>query len=228
MINENTIGIMAATDCDCKMGIRFFKNNGFNSLVSYVISDSPEEQTRLQKDQDNLMSVVVQGIKKLTAEGAQCIVIYCNSLSGALNLAALRESCPVHIITPIETYIESANRFRKFGVLGANCQSVYNIEKIIMQNNPKATIIGFGSLELVKAVEKNQSAIDIINNFQLKELFRIFTAHECEAAIIGCTHFNYFLDILTDVLSTEKYSLTIIEPSQQMLQIVMDALKMNV
>lgn len=216
------VDVIAATEFDTRLGVYYLQKSGINDIISCSISNSPEEQTKLQKNPQMLMNLVYERITKSIANNAKCVLIYCNSLSGALDLIQLRKIFAIPIVTPIDVYIDYATQFKKFGLIAANCQSVFNIEKIIVQNNPSASVVGLGSLSLVNAVEEKWPSLKIINDFQLINQFSIFRSHGCEVVIIGCTHFHYFLDDLYDALQDNKFSLKIIEPSQKMLNKIMD------
>ena len=148
-------------------------------------------------------------------------MIYCNSLSSALNLSLLRKKYSIPIITPVDIYNNLANDYSIFGVFAANCQAVYNLERIIMKANPNALVIaGLANLAIVQAIERNMPARTIIADFCLLESMQSFAMSNCPAVIVGCTHFNYFLPNLCDQLKQINYKPKIIEPSVRMLHMV--------
>ena len=211
------VGVLAATYFDTQAGVEYLKKSGINAFP-YFVSKSPMEQTRLQINQVKLMEKVINGIDYLTTKGAHCIFIYCNSLSGALDLEKLRMNSPVPIITRLEVYVEVARNFHIFGLLAANCQSLAHIENIIIRHNPKAVVIGLGSLALVDAIEEGESPADIVKEFNLIQICEVFKIHHCENIIFGCTHFPYFLDEFSQQMKENHYNFPIIEPSQKMLE----------
>ncbi|MBT6773750.1 Asp/Glu/hydantoin racemase [Candidatus Woesearchaeota archaeon] len=209
------IGIIAGTKVDTKFGELFFAKFKAQT-IGCSISETPQEQTQLQVlNRKQLTEKVQSAIDKVSKEGANTIVIYCNSLSGAIDLEFLRRVNKQKIITPLDVYAKIANNYKVFGLLAANCQSTANIEKLILKINKEAIIIGLGNLNIVNDIENNHRPIDIINNYNLVELCDIISKSGAEIIILGCTHYSYFYEELCG-LSNQ----IILEPSEEMKKFV--------
>ncbi|MBV1822419.1 aspartate/glutamate racemase family protein, partial [Bacteroidales bacterium MSK.15.36] len=94
-----------------------------------------------------------------------------------------------------------ANQFNTIGVLAANNQSTFGIERTIQKENPKSYVIGVGILPLVNAIEKSLPPKDIVKNFALENIVNFFIKNNCEAIILGCTHFPYLYEELQAISS---------------------------
>ncbi len=125
------IGIIAGTKVDTQFWIDFYGTH--NRAAGYPISENPQEQTKLQAlNKTQLTAEVQKAITSIASKGAESIIIYCNSLSGAIDLKSLRENNKQKIITPLDVYERIARKHKIFGLLAANCQSTANIEKLIL------------------------------------------------------------------------------------------------
>ncbi|RXM59064.1 aspartate/glutamate racemase family protein [Clostridium tetani] len=207
------IALIAGTPFDTQMGMNFLKTQGYDSRA-YPISKTPDEQSKLQiLYPDRLREMVIEKIKEIKREKIKNIYIHCNSLSGAVDMDKLKEEYEINIITPLQIYREMANQFDTIGVLAANNQSTFGIERTIQEINPKAYVIGIGILPLVNAIEKGLPVKDIVEDFALEKTIEFFIKNNCEAIILGCTHFPYLYKELQ-----AKSSVKIIDPAMEMIK----------
>ncbi|BDR66012.1 Asp/Glu/hydantoin racemase [Clostridium tetani] len=207
------IALIAGTPFDTQMGMNFLKTQGYDSRA-YPISKTPDEQSKLQiLYPDRLREMVIEKIKEIKREKIKNIYIHCNSLSGAVDMDKLKEEYEINIITPLQIYREMANQFDTIGVLAANNQSTFGIERTIQEVNPKAYVIGIGILPLVNAIEKSLPVKDIVEDFALEKTIEFFIKNNCEAIILGCTHFPYLYKELQ-----AKSSVKIIDPAMEMIK----------
>ncbi|MCM2325966.1 MAG: aspartate/glutamate racemase family protein, partial [Candidatus Woesearchaeota archaeon] len=139
------------------------------------------------------------------------IIIYCNSLSGAIDLKKIREDNKIEILTPLDVYAQIANSYRLFGLIAANCQSAANIERTIIGANNDAIVIGIGNLNIVNEIERGGRPIDIIRRHNVVELCNVIAASGAEMIILGCTHFSFFHDELKKMIPH-----ILLEPSEEM------------
>lgn len=209
------VGVIGGTSVDSNLGVNFLKKNNVNA-IGLNISDNPFDQTISQLCPKALTSKVEDKIKELIVHGCKSIFIYCNSLSSAIDLQYLRRYFNIPLITPIETYTHISNTYNSMAVMAANCQSLGNIEKIILKENPRAILTGFCSLLIVEAVEKGLSPFDIIEQFNLISLAKILEKNHIRLILLGCTHFSYFYYELKSVLKEEKLSIKVFDPSNTM------------
>ncbi len=210
------IGIIAGTEIDTKFGIKYVESQGFNAIGSWL-SDSPQDQTRLQAlDSEKLNSMVIETANNLVEQGASGVVIYCNSLSGAINEELVKQQCKVPLVNPLDVYRELNTRYRNYGLLAANCQSCANIERTILAFNPTAKVIGVGNLQIVEDVEAGLSPQQIISSHALEDLMHTLAKSGIQILILGCTHFDHFYDELNQIADDVKLFL----PSQRMLQLI--------
>lgn len=207
------IAVIAGTPVDTQMGVDFLKNQGYDSKA-YPISKNPDEQSELQiLYPDKLEKIVIGKIEKIKEEKINNIYVHCNSLSGAVDMEKLKEEYDINIITPLQIYKEMANQFDKIGVLAANNQSTFAIERTIQKVNPKSYVIGIGILPLVNAIEKGLPSKDIIEDFALENIVDFFIKNNCETIILGCTHFPYLYKELQ-----AKSCIKIIDPAMEMIK----------
>lgn len=210
---DKIIGVIAGTSVDTQLGLTFLEKKNIKGIGAPV-SLTPQEQTELQVlDKDTLTKIVFSKISDLKEQGATNIMIYCNSLSGAIDLEELRINSSLHISTPLDAYEALSPQFQTFGVISANCQSAASIEQVILTHNPKAKVIGIGNLQIVEDIEKQLSPEVIIKRHSLYQIIQAMIGSGTQTLILGCTHFDYIAPSLSEQLSNTS----IFSPSEYML-----------
>lgn len=215
-MNVMKVGVIAGTPIDTQMGAEFLASKGITS-VGYPVSSCPEEQSKIQ-----ILSSIELGneirniIKKAKRENIYTIMIYCNSLSAAVDMDNIAKEENVRIITPLNVYKSIAYKYKNIGVLTANNQSSAGIEKVVQSVNSNCNVIGIGILPVVIEIEKGTSAENIINKFALRNIIEFYNCIKVDAIILGCTHFPYLYNEL------KKYSsVPIIDPAELMYKMIL-------
>lgn len=214
-MDRNEIGIIAGTYVDTQMGVDFFTAKGI-SAKGYPVSSSPEEQSKLQiLSPKELKEDIRKLVNIIKDEGKDTIIVYCNSLSTAVDFEAISKEEEIRIITPLSAYRTIASKYNFVGVFTANNQTSSGVEKIMLGINPEIDVIGIALLPVVILIEANVPAKAIIEKFALNHLLHFFNTIEVDAIILGCTHFPY--------LSAELKKLTkipILDPVEVMYQML--------
>ncbi len=184
------------------------------------MSETPEEQSALQILSPLKLEEEVRNIlKKIKGLGIDTAMVYCNSMSAAVDMDRLSVEEKMNIITPFTAYRKIAAKYSLVGLMAANNQSAAGIEKVLQNENPECDIFGLGALPLVIEIEKGTAPGKIVEKFSLKSIMEFFDANRVEAIILGCTHFPYLhreLEKLTDI--------TIIDPAELMYKSILDLL----
>ena len=143
------VAVIAGTPVDTKMGVEFLNLKGINAL-GYPVSSCPEEQSKIQiLSPFGLMNKISNIIDKIKHENIETIIIYCNSISAAVDMNKLSIKKDIRIITPFDIYKKIAYDYKSMGVLTANNQSCAGIEKAIQSVNADCNVIGIGLLPVV-------------------------------------------------------------------------------
>ena len=209
------VGVMAGTPVDTQMGVDYIKSKGYEA-IGFACSKSAPEQNEMQiLHKEELLQIAINGCLDMVAKGATGIYVYCNSLSGAIDMDRLKASVPVFVITPLDIYKMCAKEYKRLSVIAANGQSLAAIEKTILNANPECTVFGAGLLPLVVEIEAGTPSEKIYDSFQLKKLTDSFAAIGCDALILGCTHFPYVEKEIVDGINVE-----VINPSDRMLEVL--------
>ena len=213
------VAVIAGTPVDTKMGVDFLASKGI-SASGYPVSSTPEEQSALQILSPLKLEEEVRNIlKKIKGLGIDTAMVYCNSMSAAVDMDRLSVEEKINIITPFTAYRKIAARYSLVGLMAANNQSAAGIEKVLQNENPECDVFGLGALPLVIEIEKGTAPEKIVEKFSLKSIMEFFGANRVEAIILGCTHFPYLhkeLEKLTDI--------TIIDPAELMYKSILDLL----
>jgi len=212
------IGIVAGTATDTRFGLDFLAARQVPG-IGLAISASPQAQTQLQAlGRNDLTRQLIEAIACLERAGAGAAMIYCNSLSGAVDMAAVRAAAAIPVISPLDVYAELTQRYRNFGLLAANCQSCANIEREILSGNPSAKVIGIGNLQIVEDIEDGMPAGMIVRQHALDDLAAALVKSGVQILILGCTHFDYFYEELLSYCDGIRLFL----PSERMLAILQE------
>ncbi|MFV8783395.1 aspartate/glutamate racemase family protein [Microbulbifer sp. SA54] len=215
-----TIGVVAGTPTDTRFGLDFLAAREVAG-IGVSISSSPQAQTQLQAlGRVELTGRLIEAIQSLVEGGAEAAMIYCNSLSGAVDMPAVRAAVAVPVISPLDVYAELTRRYRNFGLLAANCQSCANIEREILSGNPSAKVIGIGNLQIVEDIEDGLSPAVIVQQHALDDLAAALVKSGVQILILGCTHFDYFYQELLSHCDGIRLFL----PSERMLAMLQERL----
>ena len=110
------IAVIAGTPVDTQMGIDLIKNHG-GEAAGFPVSRTPEEQTAFQVGSPSAREAAVGSIlKQIREAGMERVLLYCNSLSAAVDAHALARERGLRIWTPMDVYGEVARRYRRVGV----------------------------------------------------------------------------------------------------------------
>ena len=214
--SDMTIGIVAGTATDTRFGLEFLAARGVRG-IGVSLSASPQAQTQLQAlERGALTEQLIEAIMQLHAGGAAAAMIYCNSLSGAVDMVAVKAASPIEVVSPLQVYAELTQRYRNFGLLAANCQSCANIEREILARNHTAKVIGIGNLQIVEDIEDGVAPEMIVQQHALDDLAAALVKSGVQILILGCTHFDYFYAELLEHCDGIRLFL----PSERMLQLL--------
>lgn len=214
-MNNINVAVIAGAIADTQMGVDFLNSKGINAL-GYQASSSPEEQSKLQiLSPLELENKIKEIIKEIKYENIDTIMVYCNSLSTAVDMDKLSREENIKIITPLTVYKKIAYDYKNIGVLAANNQSTAGIEKAVQSVNPECNVIGLGILPVVIDIEKGVSADEIIQKFALRNIMKFYNSINVDTIILGCTHFPYLYNEL------KKYaSIPILDPAELMYKMI--------
>jgi len=219
------VGVIAGTPIDTEMGEKFFTLNQFEA-IGEPLSATPEGQTQLQAmSRPELTELTITTARKLVNRGATVINLYCNSLSGSIDLVALRERVQVPVVTPYDAYASLLGKYRVYGILAANGQSVGNIERHLISSTKNSEIpllVVMGNLKLVLEIERaykeNIAPAELLDKLRIMSLVEHMIACGAEVIMLACTHFTFFEQELRARLAGTN--IEIFEPSEQMLKLV--------
>ncbi|GAB2514635.1 aspartate/glutamate racemase family protein [Microbulbifer agarilyticus] len=214
--DEYSIGVVAGTATDTRFGLDFLAARQVAGL-GISLSASPQAQTQLQAlERGALTQKLIDAIESLQQQGAAAAMIYCNSLSGAVDLDTVRSTVSIPVVSPLDVYAELTQRYRNFGLLAANCQSCANIEREILLRNRSAKVIGIGNLQIVEDIEDGVSPAELVQQHALDDLAAALVKSGVQILILGCTHFDYFYTELLKHCDGIKLFL----PSERMLALL--------
>ena len=204
--------VLAGAPVDTQMGVDLIEANGGVGIYKPT-ANTPDEQRLLQYGiGEGLKERVVEILSSEKALGNEKAMVYCNSLSAAVDMVEIAEELKMQIVTPFDAYFEYAKDYNKIFVMAANAQSTAKIEEIILKSNPDLISSTFGYHGLVVAIENKEEPAEIVERLGIVELMDWFNKSDMEALILGCTHFPYIIEELKKL--TDK---PIIDPAKYML-----------
>ena len=186
------IAVMAGTPIDSKLGESLLNSYGYNDIVLVPISNNPVEQTTFQSLNDSEREkIIVEIIEQLKEKNCEVIFVYCNSLSSVVDFDRLATEYNIKIVTPMQMYRNLGLEYKYLAVMAANSHGLTGVENNLYVSNPSLRVLGLSMLELVKAIEEENSPEKIVKDFNFEVLFNYFEQTKVEAVVLGCTHFPY-------------------------------------
>lgn len=217
-MKKMNVAVIAGAIKDTQMGVDFLCEKGINAL-GYSVSASPEEQSKLQiLSPVELRNKIIDIIKQIKKESINIIMVYCNSLSTAVDMEELSKQENIKIITPLTVYKEIADKYKNIGVLAANNQSTAGIERVIQSVNPACNVIGMGILPVVIDIENGLLPKKIIEKFGLRNIIEFYNTINSDVIILGCTHFPYLHRELI-----KFSSMPILDPAELMYSMILNS-----
>lgn len=212
--NEHSwIAVLAGTPVDSQMGVSVLAQHGYEGRA-FPLAEDPWKQTAFQlAPSDEKQRVVRQVLEMVQHQGCKKAFVYCNSLSAAVNFTVLSNALDMTIVTPLLVYQDLACQYQHLGVIAANAQGLAGIERTLYAANPSLDLLGSCALGVVQAIEAHTSAADIVTLYHLEQLTKWFEQCGMEALLLGCTHFPYIKNVLSQCTS-----LPLIDPAEAMVQ----------
>lgn len=208
---KQKIGVIAGTPVDTQMGVDFVRGKG-HEACGVSTASCPQEQNLLQFLKPALLTQKVKDIiQDFQKNDILRVMIYCNSLSSAVDMRDVRESFgSSRIITPLDIYKKIALLYKKIFLWAANGQCLSAVEKIFYEKNPSIKIIGVSMLPVIKAIEALEPPEKIVKEFDLSQL--VLSYKDFEPLVLGCTHLPYLKEKLQ-----QETGFLIIDPAEEML-----------
>lgn len=214
---SNPIAVLAGTPVDTQMGVTCLAKAGLAALAFPMAAD-PRRQTAFQlSSPEEKAAAVREVLAAARAQGCRKVLVYCNSLSGAVEFPPLAAESGMTIVTPLDVYRGLAPRYRRLGVIAANAQGLAGIERTLLSANPALELLGGCMLPAVESIEAGEPPEELVEHHHLPELAEWFRLCGMEALVLGCTHFPYFREALS-----RRTSLPLIDPAEEMVQKIME------
>ena len=210
------IAVIAGTPVDTQMGVDLMKRKGAEAL-GFPAARNPEEQTAFQVGSRSAREAAVGAIlDEIKARGMDRVLVYCNSLSATIDARALGEARGLRVRTPMDVHAETARRYRRIGVLAANCQGAAGVERAMVNASPETVVIGAADLRLVQGVEAGRPPEELAEDCGLTEVLRFFERNGASAVVLGCTHFPYVKEALE-----ARTALPVLDPSDRLAELAL-------
>ena len=217
-------GLIAATPVDTAFGSRFLDTLHVQSFTD-VLSRNPQEQNYLQlHGRDELEGRCLEKCLEFQENGVQFIVLFCNSLSSAIDVDRIRRSLRIPLFTPFDFYRELSEKFHHFGVVTANSTGLLGIENFLTKSHPQTKIIGYANLEIVRQIESGISPKNIVRNNGLPDFLNICAVSQVEVLLLGCTHYSYLYQELLQIWKAKNYSFEICDIDRGLGEVIRDKL----
>lgn len=210
------VAVIAGTPVDTQMGVELLLGRGAEA-EGFPVSRTPEEQTCLQTGSLSAREEAVGAIlDRIKDQGLTRVLLYCNSLSSAVDARALAERRGLKIWTPMDVYGEVARNYRRLGVLAANCQGAAGVERAMVNASPETVVLGAGALPLVLGIEAGIPPKKLLEDCDVLALLRFFEENGAEAVVLGCTHFPYIRKALE-----RRTALPVLDPGERLAELVL-------
>ena len=196
MPKKRIAGVIAGTPVDTRMGADFIRTLGWQ-CKQFALSPSAEVQHALQLENSRwLQALVEEKIDQMASQGVTFVVIYCHSLSSALDRDRIRRTMPVPVIMPLDAYRDVAQDYDCLAVLAANQLGLEGAQQVLTRENPNLRIVGEHSMELVHRVEAAESASTIVASAPMQLFLDRAKREGAKGILLACTHFPCLSDEL--------------------------------
>jgi len=166
------------------------------------------------KSAETVTGYALQDADFLVRQGAQLIVVACNTVS-AVALDALRERLEAPVIGVIEPAVRAAikaSENERIGVIGTRATVASGIyERMVTQMRPEALVIAEPAPLLVPLVEE-----DWLDQPETPSILRTYLAplleRRVDTIILACTHYPVLRDMIGRLVGK---GVTLIDPAQE-------------
>lgn len=212
---EHMTAVLAGTPVDTRMGTALLAREGL-PFQGYPVAEDPWAQTAFQllAQADKQMQVELV-LRRAMDAGCVRALIYCNSLSAAVDFPALSQKLGLPIVTPMDVYRRAAGAYRRLAVIAANAQGLAGIERTLLAANERLELYGACLLPAVLSVEAGEAPEKLVERHRLAELAAWFQGCGAQTLILGCTHFPYFKSALA-----ARTSLPLLDPDEEMVRLL--------
>lgn len=215
MRRNQPIAVLAGTPVDTRMGMALLKKAGLAG-VPFPLSEDPRAQTEFQLRPSGEKQAAAEAVLRAAMEaGCSGALVYCNSLSAAVDFPRLSDKLKLPVVTPMDVYRRVAAAYRSLGVVAANAQGLAGIERTLLAANPRLELRGACALPAVLSVEAGEPPEELVERHRLAELANWFQGCGAEALLLGCTHFPYFKAALA-----ARTGLPLLDPDEEMLKLL--------
>ncbi|MDR1272228.1 MAG: aspartate/glutamate racemase family protein [Clostridiales Family XIII bacterium] len=214
------IAVLAGTPTDTAIGVELVNGYGYEALGAPTSQSGPEQDELQKKDPAKLLQVTLGLIREKADEGAEAALIYCNSLSVAVDVDELKKQAPIPVVTPLDAHAEIAKKYRHVGVLAATAKSVAGLEMVYYDigmddENFDNRFQGCSALPLVMGIERHEPPLGLIEGRGVLGLCEGMIGYGAECIVLGCTHFPYIAKELA-----EHISVPVINPDDIMMDMI--------
>jgi glutamate racemase len=143
------------------------------------------------KSSETVVGYTINNIEFLLSQGAELIVIACNTASSVVTDSVLKRfTVPIfEVITPAVELAVRASKNLNFGIIGTRATVTSGIyEKKIIENQPRAKVYSVACPLLVPLVEEgwlNKAETTMI----VKKYLQPLKMRQIDTLILGCTHY---------------------------------------
>ncbi len=209
------IAVLAGTPVDTWMGAEVLRKAGLTG-IPFPVSEDPRAQTAFQILPEAEKQVAVAEILRCGMEqGCRKALVYCNSMSAAVDFSSLSKQLRLPVVTPMDVYRRAAGAYQRLGVIAANAQGLAGIERTLLTANPQLDLYGACALPAVLSVEAGELPEELVERHHLAALADWFQSCGAEKLILGCTHFPYFKAALA-----ARTRLPLLDPDEEMLSLL--------
>lgn len=192
------IAVIGGTRFDTGTGCDLVKKNQMEGQ-GYALANSPEEQNKLQNfDVSKLTHLVKEKIQAAEENKADKILVFCNSLSVAVNMAELQELTSIEIVSPIQIYRKLAEEYNSLFLITANGQCLSGAERVMLKKNPKMELYGFSCLKFISEIEQKASGGETFCSLHFDKVFELSEILSVQCVVSACTHLTPLNRILNN------------------------------
>lgn len=176
------IYVIGGDGCDAQIGVDLLARAGIVASP-LPISQSPSHYKEIVARVDSIDNYILHKLKQVHSD---VFLVFCNTLSFAVDWDRLSEATNTPILSLTRVYEDFLQDYDALGVVACFEDTIQNIRLFCDQTPGKVKTLSYALTALVEAVENEEPYVEDI----LATLIETSAALQAKAFVLGCTHFE--------------------------------------
>lgn len=170
-----------------------------------------------EKSQETIQRLTLNAINFLRAQNVDAVVIACHTASANAG-DYLKKQIPhltlFDVVTPVINHAIQQSPHHRIGIMGTQATINTHIHaQLIHAQNPQAIVTEQASPLLVPLIEQGLTNLPALTS-ALKTYLSPFVTNNCDALILGCTHYELLKEHITPFFKKDNHEIQLISAAE--------------